>query len=321
VNLRVPPGLIRDTAALDNIQLRTSGGAAATAGAAGNAGSASKMVPLSSLVRFSEEAVAPALPRQDLRRAIPMTSGLAEGVDLRTAMNAVQDLAYQSLPSGMSIAFTGTARTLNETSANVARTFVFALLVVVLVLAAQFESFTAAFILVATVPFGLGAAVFAMLLTKGTLNIYSQIGLVMLVGLMSKNGILIVEFANQLRDTGQSIRQAIYNASLIRLRPVVMTMIATVLGGLPLILQGGAGSEARRALGWIIVGGLGFATVFTLFLTPVMYELLARFSKPRMTEEKRLARELEIARAAPGTFEPTPEEVGLAPRPVPVPAE
>jgi HAE1 family hydrophobic/amphiphilic exporter-1 len=90
-----------------------------------------------------------------------------------------------------------------------------------------------------------------------------------------------------------------------------------VLGGLPLILRSGAGSEARHALGWIIVGGLGFATVFTLFLTPVMYELLARFSKPRMSEEKRLARELEIARAAPGTFEPTAEEIGLAPSPVP----
>jgi HAE1 family hydrophobic/amphiphilic exporter-1 len=320
VNLRAPPGMIRDTAALDNIQLRTggaAGGAATAAAAGGNAGNTSKMVPLSSLVTFSEAAVAPALPRQDLQRAIPMSSGLAEGVDLRTAMNAVQQLALDTLPRGMSITFTGAARTLNETNNDVARTFVFALLIVVLVLAAQFESFTSSLILVATVPFGLGAAVFAMLLTKGSLNIYSEIGLVMLVGLMSKNGILIVEFANQLRDAGQSIRQAIYNAALIRLRPVVMTMIATVLGGLPLIVRSGAGSEARHALGWIIVGGLGFATVFTLFLTPVMYELLARFAKPRMTEEKRLARELEIARAAPGTFEPTPEEVGVAPAPVP----
>ena len=124
-------------------------------------------------------------------------------------------------------------------------------------LAGQFESFASAFILIATVPFGLAAAVFAILLTGGSINIYSEIGLVMLVGLMSKNGILIVEFANQLRDAGQSVHDAIRNAALIRLRPVVMTMIATVLGGLPLVLRGGAGSEARQALGWVIVGGLG----------------------------------------------------------------
>ncbi len=320
VNLRVPPGLIRDTAALDNIQLRTGGGGANAAAATNATGNTSKMVPLSSLVTFTESAVAPALPRQDLHRSIPVSSNLSDGTDLRMAMNAVQNLASQTLPPGMSIAFTGAAKTLNDTSSDVAKTFVFALLVVVLVLAAQFESFTAAFILVATVPFGLGAAVFAMLLTKGSLNIYSEIGLVMLVGLMSKNGILIVEFANQLRDSGKSIRESIYNAALIRLRPVVMTMIATVLGGLPLIIRSGPGSEARHALGWIIVGGLGFATVFTLFLTPVMYEMLARFSKPRMTEEKRLARELEMARAAPGTYEPMPEEVGIG-QPVPVPAE
>ena len=172
------------------------------------------------------------------------------------------------------------------------QTFAFALLVVLLVLAAQFESFISAIILMATVPFGLAAAMFAMLLTGGSLNIYSQIGLVMLVGLMSKNGILIVEFANQLRDQGQSVRDAIRNAALIRLRPVVMTMIATVLGGLPLLLTGGAGAEARQALGWIIVGGLGFATLVTLFLTPVVFSLLARFSKPRIAEQQRLEREL-----------------------------
>ncbi len=136
----------------------------------------------------------------------------------------------------MSFVYTGEAKELNNASSGVVQTFAFALLVVVLVLAAQFESFVSAIILMATVPFGLAAAMFAMLLTGGSLNIYSQIGLVMLVGLMSKNGILIVEFANQLRDQGQSVREAIRNAALIRLRPVVMTMIATVLGGLPLLL-------------------------------------------------------------------------------------
>ena len=135
----------------------------------------------------------------------------------------------------MGLVYTGEAKELNNTSSGVLQTFGFALLVVLLVLAAQFESFISALILMATVPFGLAAAIYAILLTGGSLNIYSEIGLVMLVGLMSKNGILIVEFANQLRDHGQSVREAIRNAALIRLRPVVMTMIATVLGGLPLL--------------------------------------------------------------------------------------
>ena len=154
----------------------------------------------------------------------------------------------------------GEAEKLNNTSSGVPQTFAFALLVVVLVLAAQFESFISAMILMSTVPFGLAAAMYAILLTGGSINIYSEIGLVMLVGLMSKNGILIVEFANQLRDMASRCATPSTTPALIRLRPVVMTMIATVFGGLPLLLTSGAGAEARRALGWIIVGGLGFAT-------------------------------------------------------------
>ena len=200
---------------------------------------------------------------------------------------------------------------MNNAAGGVLQTFAFALLVVVLVLAAQFESFISAIILMATVPFGLASAMYAMVLTGGSLNIYSEIGLVMLVGLMSKNGILMVEFANQLRDQGQTVIEAIHNAALIRLRPIVMTMIATVLGGLPLLFTGGAGAESRRALGWIIVGGLGFATIATLFLTPVVFSLLAGFSKPRIAEEQRLTRELDEAEtAAPRSLTPTAEEAG-----------
>jgi HAE1 family hydrophobic/amphiphilic exporter-1 len=143
-----------------------------------------------------------------------------------------------------------------------------------------------------TVPFGLAAAVFAIALTGGSINIYSQIGLVMLVGIMSKNGILIVEFANQLREQGYRVRDAIREACRIRLRPVVMTMIATVVGGIPLVIMGGPGAEARQALGWIVVGGLGVATIFTLFVTPVAFLLLARFSKTRSAEADRLEAEL-----------------------------
>jgi HAE1 family hydrophobic/amphiphilic exporter-1 len=298
IRARLPDGMIQDANALDNMQLRTNDG---------------KMVPLSTLVSFQETAVAPSLPRQDQRRAIPIGASLADGVDLRQAMNELQGLAAANLPPGTGLVFTGEAKEFNSATSGVIRTFVFALVIVLLVLAAQFESFSSAFILIATVPFGLAAAVFAMLLTGGSINIYSEIGLVMLVGLMAKNGILIVEFANQLRDAGQSIHDAVRNAALIRLRPVVMTMISTVLGGLPLLLRSGAGAEARHALGWVIVGGLGLATVATLFLTPVVFTLLARFASPRITEERRLAKELAAAEAAPGTFTPTAEETGEMP--------
>ncbi len=279
---QAPDGTIEDATGLENVEMRSDTG---------------KMVPLSSLVTFQESAVAPTLARESQRRAMPISATLAPGVDLRQAMNHMEAIAAKNLPAGTGYVYTGEAKELNNASSGVIQTFAFALLVVVLVLAAQFESFSSALILMATVPFGLASAMYAIVLTGGSLNIYSEIGLVMLVGLMSKNGILMVEFANQLRDQGQSVLEAIRNAALIRLRPIVMTMIATVLGGLPLLLTGGAGAEARRSLGWIIVGGLGFATIATLFLTPVVFTLLARFSKPRIAEERRLERELAEAEA------------------------
>jgi len=163
------------------------------------------------------------------------------------------------------------------------------------VLAAQFESFISAFIIILTVPLGLACAVFAMAMTGTSLNVYSQIGLVLLVGIMAKNGILIVEFADQLREQGASVRQAIERASILRLRPVMMTMIATVLGGVPLVLAQGAGAEARGVLGWIIVGGLGLATFATLYITPVAYLLLAGLSRSRAHEQDLLAAEMRAA--------------------------
>ncbi len=294
IRAQAPEGMIQDPAGLDRIQLRTSSG---------------KMVPLSSLVTFEEVAVAPNLQRQDQRRAVPMSATLSDDIDMRHGMERLEQIVSEVLPPGMGIIYTGEAKELNAASSGVAQTFAFALLVVLLVLAAQFESFVSAVILIATVPFGLAAAVFAMLLTGGSLNIYSQIGLILMVGIMAKNGILIVEFANQLRDSGQSVREAIRNACIIRLRPVVMTMIATILGAMPLILTGGAGSEARQALGWVVVGGLAIATFATLFVTPVVFDLLARFSKARATEEQRLERELAEA-GGPRGLRPTSEELG-----------
>jgi HAE1 family hydrophobic/amphiphilic exporter-1 len=246
-------------------------------------------------VRLEERAVAPELEREGQNRSVEISAGLTPDLPLGAALALAQALGDEILAPQNGIVPLAEAATLDETSTGLLWTFGFAILVVLLVLAAQFESFVSAVVVMATVPLGLACAIFALALTDQSLNIYSQIGLVMLIGIMAKNGILIVEFANQLRDAGYGVRDAIFDASTIRLRPVMMTMISTVLGGVPLILSFGAGAEAREALGWVIVGGLGLATLSTLYLTPVAYLLLARFSQPKIEEEARLTRELTAA--------------------------
>ncbi|MCA3549434.1 MAG: efflux RND transporter permease subunit [Rhodobacter sp.] len=254
-----------------------------------------QMVPVSTFVSLTERAIAPELSREAQMRSVPVSASLTPALPLDAALAEVTRLAGDVLPPDSRIVPLAEAATLNETSSGLLLTFGFAILIVFLVLAAQFESFVSAVIVMATVPLGLACAVFALVLTGGSLNVYSQIGLVLLVGIMAKNGILIVEFANQLRDEGASVRQAIERASVIRLRPVMMTMVATVLGGLPLIFAFGAGAEARAVLGWIIVGGLGLATIATLYITPVAYLLLAGLSKPKAAETALLRRELQEA--------------------------
>lgn len=258
-----------------------------------------KMVPISSFVSLEERAVAPELNREAQMRSVPITAGLTPDLALGDALERLKTIAAEILPPESRVQPLGEAATLTENSNGLFLTFGFAIAVVFLVLSAQFESFVSALIVMATVPLGLACAIFALLLTGGSINVYSQIGLVLLVGIMAKNGILIVEFANQLRDKGADVHSAIMGAATIRLRPVMMTMASTVLGGVPLILSQGAGAEARTVLGYVIVGGLGFATLFTLYLTPVAYLLLARFSTPRSTEEARLMRELAEADAQP----------------------
>ena len=251
-----------------------------------------RIVPMSSIATLSEQAVAPSLGREQKQRAISVSASLSDSLSLREGMKKLDALAADILPPGSRTFPMAEAATLNETSSGLLITFGFAIIVVLLVLAAQFESFVSSLIIMFTVPFGLASAVFALHMTGTSLNVYSQIGLVLLVGIMAKNSILIVDFANQLRDKGHSVREAAQLASTRRLRPVMMTMISTIVGGLPLIMASGAGAEARIALGWVIVGGLGIATVFTLFMTPVFYLLLAGFSKPRSTESARLEEEL-----------------------------
>ncbi|WP_412971682.1 efflux RND transporter permease subunit [Glaciecola sp. MF2-115] len=253
------------------------------------------LVPLSSLAYISEEGVAAELERHAQRRAIEIELELPETMSMADAVNQLREIANENLPSGIGLVFLGEALTFEETSNQVTMTYLFAFIIVLLVLAAQFESINSAIIVMLTVPFGIAAAIYALYLTGTSINIYSQIGLVMLIGLIAKNSILLVEFADQLRDQGLAVNDAIVEAASVRLRPIMMTLMSTILGGLPLILSTGAGAESRNSIGWVVFGGLGIAVVFTLFLTPVLYKLIARFSKPRADESKRLESELEAA--------------------------
>jgi multidrug efflux pump subunit AcrB len=268
---------IRDPSDLVNLYVRTQSGA---------------LVPLSSIVRLEERGVASQLDRREQRRAIEIDVEIQPGFAMQTAVDDLFELADEVLPDSVTLITRGEAAALAETNRETLITYGFALLIVFLVLVAQFEGVTSALVIMAIVPFGLAAAICALFLTGTSLNIYSQVGLVMLIGLIAKNGILLVEFADQLRDRGFGVREAIEEAARIRLRPIVMTLVSTVLGALPLILASGPGSEARSAVGWVVFGGMGLATVFTLYLTPVAYLGIARFAKARAASGKQLNQEL-----------------------------
>jgi multidrug efflux pump len=258
----------------------------------------SELVPLSALVHLDEGAEAPALRRYNRLPSITISAALADGYDLGSAIQFMQDVAAETLPPEASLGFSGQSQQFLETSGGVAVTFALALLIVYLVLAAQFESFIHPLIIMLSVPMAISGALLSLWLTGNSLNIYSQVGVILLIGLMAKNGILIVEFANQLRDEGLSIRDAVVEASALRLRPIVMTVLSTMLGALPLVLASGAGAESRAAIGMVVIGGLGIASLLTLFVTPVLYDLLARFTRPLNAVEKDLERAF-AARAIP----------------------
>ena len=268
---------IRDPSDLVNLYVRTRSGA---------------LVPLSSIVRLDERGVASQLDRREQRRAIEIDVEIQPGFAMQTAVDDLFQLSYEVLPDSVTLITRGEAAALAETNRETLITYGFALLIVFLVLVGQFEGVTSALVIMAIVPFGLAAAICALFLTGTSLNIYSQVGLVMLIGLIAKNGILLVEFADQLRDRGFAVREAIEEAARIRLRPILMTLVSTVLGSLPLILASGPGSEARSAVGWVVFGGMGLATVFTLYLTPVAYLGIARFAKARAASGNQLYQEL-----------------------------
>ena len=247
---------------------------------------ARKLIPLSVFVSATENAAAATLRRFDRLPSITVSAGLAPDYTLGEAVQFMEQGAEELLPSSIRMSYSGQSKVFKSASSGVLLSFSFALLIVFLVLAAQFESFISPLVIILSVPLAVAGAIYSLTIMGLSLNVYSQIGIILLIGLMAKNGILIVEFANQLRSNGKSVRDAVIEASVLRLRPIVMTVISTILGATPLILASGAGAESRIAIGWVIVGGLGLALILTLFLTPLLYDLMARFSKPVQQQAK-----------------------------------
>ncbi len=234
------------------------------------------LIPLSNLVQVTEGAASNSLDRYNRVRAITIEANLEDGLALGDALAHLENLARTHLPEEVIIDYKGQSLELRDSSESLLFVFVLGVLVVFLVLAAQFESWIHPFVIMLTVPLAIGGGLLGLYVTGGTLNLYSQIGLIMLVGLAAKNGILIVEFANQLRDAGRGFDEALYEASLTRLRPIVMTGITTAAGAVPLIFSGGPGAETRFVIGVVILAGVLASTVLTLYIVPVAYSLLAR---------------------------------------------
>jgi multidrug efflux pump len=234
-----------------------------------------QMIPLSAVVLIRETVSPRELNHFGQRRAVTLSANLADDFSLGEALKVLDDLAKSHLPPGYATDYVGVSREFHQTSNALAFGFVLALLFIYLVLAAQFESWKDPFIILLTVPLSMTGALMALFLTGGTLNVYSQIGLITLVGLITKHGILIVEFAKRVEEEGKTRTQAALQASVLRLRPILMTTGAMVLGAIPLALATGAGAESRQQIGWVIVGGLSLGTFFTLFVVPCVYTLLA----------------------------------------------
>ncbi len=245
------------------------------------------LIPLSSVVTTQTSGDTPERRRLDRQRAISLQADLNPGTTIADAVAFLnQEVAKQ--PQGLAtIRWGGAARDQQEAGGAVGAAFGLALLLVFLVLAAQFESWITPAVIMLTVPLAAAGGLFGLFMTGSSLNIYSQIGLIILIGVAAKNGILIVEFANQLRDQGRSIREAIIESSALRLRPIIMTSIATAFGALPLVLWQGAGAGSRQTIGVVIFAGAMFSTLLTLFVVPVIYGALARFTRsPEYTARK-----------------------------------
>ncbi len=235
-----------------------------------------EMIPLSNLVTIHEGVTAQSLNHFNRSRAALISANLAPGYSQGEALTFLEEAAARILPETARIDYKGQSREFKASSAGLLLTFALALIMIYLMMAAQFESFVDPLIILFTVPLSMAGALLALYYTGNTLSIYSQVGLITLVGLITKHGILIVEFANQLQEQGKSKLEAVLDAATLRLRPILMTTGAMVLGTVPLALAHGAGAESRSQIGWVIVGGLSLGTVLTLFVIPAVYLLLAR---------------------------------------------
>lgn len=260
-----------------------------------------QLIPLSSVVNVREIAGSPSLNRYNRVRAITIEAGLEPGTSLGTVLDAMQATARDVLPDGAVFDFKGQSLDFKTSGSSILFVFAVGCVIVFLVLAAQFESYIHPLVIMLCVPATLGGGVLGLWLSGETLNIYTQIGLIMLVGLAAKNGILIVEFANQLRDEGEEFDAALREAALARFRPIIMTGLTTVAGALPLILSSGAGAETRQAIGAVILYGVLAATTVTLILVPPAYRLLARGTgSPGDVARKLEEQSAEVSELPPG---------------------
>jgi multidrug efflux pump len=238
------------------------------------------MIPLSALVRIRETVVPRELNHFGQRRSAAITANLSADYSLGQALEYMDATAQKVLKPGYATDLNGQSREFKSASGSLAVVFAMALLFIYLVLAAQFESFIDPFVIMLSVPLSMVGALLALQWSGGSLNVFSQIGLVTLVGLITKHGILIVEFANQLREKGVSVADAVQQSAKLRLRPILMTTGAMVLGAVPLAISSGAGAESRQQIGWVIVGGMSLGTLLTVFVVPTMYTLFARHHVP-----------------------------------------
>ncbi len=284
VILQTERGQRQNISDLDKVQVRTQSGA---------------LIPLTAVTTSKVSGDTPSRNRVDRQRAITLSVQLNPNYSMGDAVKFFEDKIH-AMPGGLNYKWGGGARDYLEAGGSVGVAFGMALLLVFLVLAAQFESWIHPAVIMLTVPIAALGGMFGLLIAGSTLNTYSQIGLIILVGIAAKNGILIVEFANQLRDEGLSIREAVIESASLRLRPIIMTSISAAAGSIPLIVWGGAGGESRKTIGVTIFYGAIFATLVTLFVVPVFYNLLARFTKSPQTTARRIEsfEEAERARVA-----------------------
>lgn len=247
-----------------------------------------RLIPLSNLATVEEVTVPNALYRYNRMKSITITASLNPGYSLGQALDFLNQVAKKTLPPEATIDYKDQSKDYQDSRAGIMFTFLLAIIVMYLVMAAQFGSFIHPLVILVTAPLAVTGALFGLFVTKNSINIYSQIGMIMLIGLAAKNAILQIEFINQLREQSVKFLQAVIEGSVIRLRPILMTAISTLFGSIPLILATGAGAESRLSIGIVVFFGISIATFLTLFLVPVVYVKLARHTKPRNATEKQL---------------------------------